>query len=24
MQDPSRYESMAEEILQAYADGRVR
>ena len=24
MQDPVRYESMAEEILQAYADGRVR
>ena len=24
MQDPSRYESMAEEILQAYADGRVK
>ena len=24
MQDPTRYESMAEEILQAYADGRVR
>ncbi len=24
MQDPNRYESMAEEILQAYAEGRVR
>jgi hypothetical protein len=24
MQDPARYESMAEDILQAYADGRVR
>lgn len=24
MQDPVRYESMADEILQAYADGRVR
>jgi len=24
MQDPSRYESMAEEILQAYAEGRVK
>lgn len=24
MQDPSRYESMAEDILQAYAEGRVR
>lgn len=24
MQDPVRYESMAEDILQAYADGRVR
>jgi hypothetical protein len=24
MQDPSRYESMADDILQAYAEGRVR
>lgn len=24
MQDPARYESMADEILQAYAEGRVR
>jgi hypothetical protein len=24
MQDPARYESMADEILQAYADGRVK
>jgi hypothetical protein len=24
MQDPNRYESMAEEILQAYAEGRVK
>ena len=24
MQDPKRYESMADDILQAYADGRVR
>ena len=24
MQDPTRYESMAEEILQAYSEGRVR
>jgi hypothetical protein len=24
MQDPTRYESMADEILQAYAEGRVK
>jgi hypothetical protein len=24
MQDPTRYESMADEILNAYAEGRVR